>query len=327
MSGNTSLMRQIRVRVRTLSGGFTLVELLVVIGIIAVLISMLLPALNRARQQAATVQCMSNLRQVGIALINYANDFKGNLVPAYTNPTAYYAGSKYLQDDWLGILIDSNYIKISVDHNFSSPTQTLAAPNNFLVCPSGTMQQACSLSSVPVSILSQDGAGYTDHQDLLDPNHTNYICWYTLNGYGTYSKGRFSNLNWPFNAVPWGSNTSFPNFTTNKITSIKPAPMVAMAFDGAAILHDGYDQYINCRHNNFTLCNIVFFDGHVESVAAKQLPGGATETTSNPVDMSNPPFPAGQTTTSELNAGTYTATDLNLRNPNIVWNLSQYTGP
>jgi prepilin-type processing-associated H-X9-DG protein/prepilin-type N-terminal cleavage/methylation domain-containing protein len=59
--------------------GFTLVELLVVIGIIAVLIGILLPALNKARKQARLIQCMSNLHQWGIGIQNYANQQNGLL--------------------------------------------------------------------------------------------------------------------------------------------------------------------------------------------------------------------------------------------------------
>jgi prepilin-type N-terminal cleavage/methylation domain-containing protein len=67
--------------------GFTLVELLVVIGIITVLIAMLLPALNKARTQAAMINCSSNVRQLGNFLAQYATDNHDYL------PLVYYWGN------------------------------------------------------------------------------------------------------------------------------------------------------------------------------------------------------------------------------------------
>src|SRR5438552_13845244 len=60
---------------------FTLIELLVVIGIIALLISMLMPALRGARLAATSVQCKSNLKNIGNLLIIYANNNQGWIYP------------------------------------------------------------------------------------------------------------------------------------------------------------------------------------------------------------------------------------------------------
>lgn len=78
---------------RKLQTAFTLVELLVVIGIIAVLVGILMPALNRARQQAQQTQCMSNMRQVGVGLQMYVVENKGWLPPIAPNNAQYSGGA------------------------------------------------------------------------------------------------------------------------------------------------------------------------------------------------------------------------------------------
>jgi prepilin-type N-terminal cleavage/methylation domain-containing protein/prepilin-type processing-associated H-X9-DG protein len=72
--------------------GFTLVELLVVIGIIVVLIAILLPVLNKAREQARTVHCQSNIRQILMAMFCYADDNRGVLPIPQGNDLVSYWG-------------------------------------------------------------------------------------------------------------------------------------------------------------------------------------------------------------------------------------------
>lgn len=111
------------------SPAFTLVELLVVIGIIAVLISMLLPALNRARQQANQIKCASNLKQLYYAIQMYANQNKGYIMPSRVNSSTTAATESFwCGSDVLGAIL--------VTGGSVSPNDVANRLARMLKCPS-----------------------------------------------------------------------------------------------------------------------------------------------------------------------------------------------
>jgi prepilin-type N-terminal cleavage/methylation domain-containing protein/prepilin-type processing-associated H-X9-DG protein len=134
--------------------GFTLVELLVVIGIIALLIAILMPALGRARQQGQRVQCLSNLRQIGTATIMYTNENKGYFPRSAAGGTPPAYADVY--DDFI-------YWQPGRDLNQSVLVKYLGGGGvfnpNLFICPSDNVQGHMSSPIYPFSYTMNETMG------------------------------------------------------------------------------------------------------------------------------------------------------------------------
>jgi prepilin-type processing-associated H-X9-DG protein/prepilin-type N-terminal cleavage/methylation domain-containing protein len=208
--------------------GFTLVELLVVIGIISVLIAMLLPALNKAREAAKTVSCASNLRQIGNAYFMYAQDNSGWILPG-TVPSWAWWNNAAGRRSWFELLAHIGKY---------SPTSGYGLTwNKSFICPAETR--------------SFDAFGYTEYG--IDP----YVCGYLQydSGQGRYVPPQYSS----------GGNREYK---PHKFGSLGiPAQQALMVMDSnmgdpnTNTFSIAYVSYIAFRHNGGA--NFLYADGHV----------------------------------------------------------------
>lgn len=232
---------------------FTLVELLVVIGIIALLISILLPALSRARESSRTVACLSNLKQFTNAAAMYAAEQRGFVLP-YGTPQTY----------WAHMIVDLGYI--------TAPTadSTTPAPSGVFFCPSGNQDllSPSLVNSETVPSSRTDARGSMGVALTASLTGVTYQVWYGMNAAqdGDVTKGA------PARRVQkWGD----PDQALTKVNMIRRPSEMVFFFDGL-IYHQAEvnGNRINARHGRQTQTNIAFFDGHAETFFTRELPGG-----------------------------------------------------
>ena len=233
---------------------FTLVELLVVVGIIAILVAILLPVLANAREAARTTQCLSNLQKIGIGIQAYAVSNRNYILPA-----GYWSLSEGSPRPgggfWPGILIQGKYIPTGV----GSATPIGAHRSNVPVegtvfwCPSGVEDdRPGGAVAPPASIRDPAGATFIVRYD--ENSNTSAATWYAVNctvGVPVDVSPR------PFRQLPGARLVTF--------SQCRNPSRLVMVFDGLWMFLIEDPRFINARHNRRTTTNLLMADGHAES--------------------------------------------------------------
>ena len=247
-------------------GAFTLVELLVVIGIIALLISILMPALTRAREQANTLRCLSNLRQIGNAIQMYAVASKNFLVPGdYRFP-----GDSFEREDWATILVNGKYLPAPRQPGSVNTFGDTSIGDSVFRCPNGINHRG-NLASVPHPGTSYDQMGAVFTRLLSQSTGVRVDKWYGINGWTTSDAVTNANSfnRWAFTRFP-GPTASAPQ-KLHKLTDFRNSAELVLVYDGF-YWHQQNSKYVNARHNQRKATNVLLADGHAETVLTKEVP-------------------------------------------------------